>query len=59
MRETNKFIRRKLANKKKLNLYEDDEGKKRQISKPSKYRKQEIENSIEEYYKNTFSRTTN
>lgn len=52
MRETNKFIRRKLENKKRNNQQQERGGKKRTFVKPSKYRKQELEDSIEEYYRN-------
>jgi len=55
MREINKYLRRKLANKKKTNYYEEDGGKRKEVSKPAKYQKQELENSIEEYYRNTQS----
>lgn len=50
MRETNKYLRRKLGNKKKVNQQQERGGKKRPFVKPSKYRKQELEDSIEEYY---------
>jgi len=52
MRELNKHLRRKLENKKKSNHFENDGGKRKEIVKPTKYRKQELENSIDEYYRN-------
>ena len=52
MRETNKYIRRKLENKKKTHHFDNEGGKRKEIAKPSKYRKQELDNSIDEYYRN-------
>ena len=52
MRETNKYTRRKWENKKKPHLTDSEGGKRKQIVKPSKYRKQELDSSIEEYYRN-------
>jgi hypothetical protein len=53
MRDINKFVRRKLGNKKQFNNdYDDGYPKQKTFVKPSKYYKQEIERSIEEYYKN-------
>jgi len=51
MREINKYQRRKLENKKKSEHIEEVGGKRKQLAKPSKYRKQELEDKINEYYR--------